>query len=91
LSGRNENITIGEGGYDLKEIMFDTSKVTGSAMGRNGMSYCIVMKINDYKHIVTIFPFNSKGNATNCFIDIPRGHLQEVIEELTRIAKETVT
>jgi len=77
----------------VTQIMFDTSKVTGNAIGRNGVSKCCGLDIYNClnEELVEFAPINSRGHITNCRIDIPRNNLPEIIAELTRIAKEAAS
>ena len=55
------------------------------AIGRNGYIKARGLRINAYETHIAIFPINSKGEVTNCLIDIPRSSLSELISILEKI------
>jgi hypothetical protein len=63
------------------EIKFDR---TLTAIGRNGTSQAHGIEICNDGSQINLYPINSKGQVSNCLIPIPKEHLQEVIDHLTK-------
>lgn len=64
----------------VKEFLFDERE---TAHGRNGTSWAIGISVYNAQERVTINPINTTGFPTSgCQINIPKKHLQELIDKL---------
>jgi hypothetical protein len=62
------------------ELIFKDSEQEYSAQGRNGISKVkgLYAGINDIGEYVHLAPINTKGDITNCFIQIPFDELERI-------------
>ena len=58
------------------------------ALGRNGRSYCIGVKIYVSSVRTVIVPINSKNQETKCEIEVPTQKIEEVIQAIKELTEE---
>lgn len=63
------------------------------ALGRNGTMYCKGLEIITWQknpfmdNSIRIYPLNTKGSCSSCYIDIPRSEIPNLIIELQKLVQ----
>ncbi len=71
-----------------------------TALGRNGISFCVGLDLFSYSRInkdnrayqvVELSPINSQGNVTKCYIEIDMEAVPELIKQLQSLYDKSKT
>jgi hypothetical protein len=58
--------------------------------GRNGFAYCRGIELMRMEHgdlnAIRLYPLNSKGSTSSCYVDIPRSEIPNLISKLQSMA-----
>ena len=56
--------------------------------GRNGYGHLTGIQITKYNGYVCIYPTNTKGSSSSCYLEIPVGDIPDVIQALIEVHKD---